>query len=130
MELVNMMEKNVLIAAYTVSFDRIDPAVLSRIHFQVAFSNQQELEDYIIIVRRYLLELWKVENLIDLEGRTFEQTLWALASFFYRNNYDMELIMKIFTSFKQKKIQYRYGNTIKMDNIMDVAKYGIEGGVK
>lgn len=129
MELMNTIQKGVTVIAYTESIKSIDPAVLSRIDFQVEFDSLQEMKNYIIVVRKYLLELMLISpDLVDFENMSFEEALWNISRTLYSSNYDMELIEKIFTNLQEPKIIEKFEKKIKFSDIMNIIKQK-NGGV-
>lgn len=114
-------QKDKFILATTINLNKVDEAVVSRF-FNVQIKSTHDIEFYVILVRRYLLENLK---LIMLE-KSLEEIIIILAYEYYREGYTGNDLKLFFDRLKSPEVKNKYGNKYNLSTIKQFIVQGVK----
>jgi hypothetical protein len=105
--------------AFTSDLKAVDEAVKSRFTICTKITNTGSLEFYVILVRRYLLNLMlKYKNILLLDEETFEKVLIDLSYEFYVKNWTGSEVNRFFLELEDKKRLKSYNGKYSKKQIL------------
>lgn len=114
-----VLYKDRFLFAFTKDLNSVDEAVKSRFTICSKITPTGALDFYVILVRRYLLNLMiKYKNILLLNEDTFEKLLIDLSYEFYVKNWTGSEINRFFTELEDKKRLKSFNNQYNKQQIL------------
>jgi hypothetical protein len=114
---------NKFLLAFTTNMTNIDEAVISRFTICTSISKVENLDVYIILIRRHFLDLMKTnKNIISLDKETFEKFICQIAYEFYINHWNGIEMKLFFIELVDKNRLKLYNNQYNKETILKLMK--------